>query len=140
MCLFLAITISALASNTLELSVKGMHCGGCEAKFRTKIEALKGITKVKEVSAINSYTSLEFNPEVISEEEIIKNLIASTGYAITKIEAKTTTNTAPKACCKSGQTTGSTSTSSCSQAKTPSSCTKTSNTTNENNKKTKNGK
>lgn len=114
------VLVIAVANNTLNLSVKGMHCGGCEAKFKSKAEALEGVLKVTQVSAVNATTTLEYNPAVASEEKIIKQLIEASGYTITKISSSNNNaNVAPKACCKSGQT-------SCNKTATNSSCNKTS--------------
>ncbi|QQR97212.1 MAG: heavy-metal-associated domain-containing protein [Sphingobacteriales bacterium] len=102
--LFLVLAIS-FATNTLNLNVKGMHCGGCEAKFKTKIQDVKGVTAVKEVSAANSVAVLEYNPAETSEEKIIKQLTESSGYTIAKVDSnEKSESTAPKSCCsKSGQ-------------------------------------
>jgi copper chaperone CopZ len=121
-----------MASNTLNINVKGMHCGGCETKFKSKAQAIDGVSAVKEVSAEKSMAVLEYNPAVISESEIIKQLTAQTGYEIANIDAGKTTEATTKSCCKSGQTSCNNKTASTSCDKKPAS---NSNTTKSKNKK-----
>jgi copper chaperone CopZ len=127
-CMF----ILGVASNTLNISVKGMHCGGCESKFKSKAQAINGISDVKEVSAEKSMAILEYNPSIISESDIIKQLTAQTGYEIANANAGKTTEVTTKSCCKSGQTSCNNKTASTSCDKKPAS---NSNTTKSKNKK-----
>lgn len=127
-CMF----ILGVASNTLNISVKGMHCGGCESKFKSKAQAINGISDVKEVSAEKSMAILEYNPSIISESDIIKQLTAQTGYEIANANAGKTTEVTTKSCCKSGQTSCNNKTASATCEKKPAS---NSNTTKSKNKK-----
>ena len=54
--ILLSAVISAqlMANTPLNLSVKGMHCGSCEKKFKTTAVGISGVVEVSAVSAVNS--------------------------------------------------------------------------------------
>ncbi len=101
--LLFAITFSAVfAKSTLNLTVKGMHCGGCETKFKSTAKDLNGITDITSVSSANNTAVIEYDEKVVSADKIIKTLAEQTGYTIT--DNKTTTvEGKPAACCQKGQ-------------------------------------
>jgi copper chaperone CopZ len=80
----LSILFSAqlFANSTLKLSVKGMHCGGCETKFKTVAADVKGVTEVTSVSASNSNAVIVFDEKTTSSEQIVKTLAEKTGYTV----------------------------------------------------------
>jgi copper chaperone len=94
----------AFAGNTLNLSVKGMHCGGCEDNFKAKAEKLDGVINVSDVSATNATATIEYDAAKTSEQEIIAQLTKQTGYAIATATSATTTETTKTAasCCSKG--------------------------------------
>jgi copper chaperone CopZ len=107
--LFIVLFISAFAENAiLNLKVTGMHCGGCEMKFKTEAAKIKGIEDVNEVSAEKGTASILYDPEVITAEKAIQSLAENTGYTITattsigvvQVEGK------PTSCCMMGQKSG----------------------------------
>lgn len=49
--LSVAVSAQLMANTTLNLSVKGMHCGSCEKKFKTAAGGISGIVEVSAVSA-----------------------------------------------------------------------------------------
>ena len=53
---------------TVNLSIQGMHCGGCAAKVSTALKALPG-TKVEEV-AVGS-ARISFDPHITSASALI---------------------------------------------------------------------
>ncbi len=104
--LFMAITFStAFAAKTLNLSVKGMHCGGCETKFKTVAEDINGITEVTSVSAANNNAVIVFDEKTTTEEKIIRTLAEQTGYTIssTNSSESITVSGKPAGCCMKGQ-------------------------------------
>lgn len=104
--LLVAITFSTIfAKSTLNLSVKGMHCGGCETKFKAKATDINGISDVTSVSSANSTAVIVYDEKVISADKIIQTLAAQTGYTITASTGNTTTTAEgkPAACCQKGQ-------------------------------------
>lgn len=104
--LLLVITFSTVfAKSTLNLSVKGMHCGGCETKFKTTATAIKGITEVKSVSAENSSAVVEYDEKTVSAQQIIKTLAEQTGYTVSASTGSevTTVEGKPAGCCQKGQ-------------------------------------
>ena len=104
--LLVAITFSAaFAKSTLNLSVKGMHCGGCETKFKSAATSIKGITEVKSVSAESSTAVVEFDEKAISAEKVVKSLAEQTGFTVSASTGATVTTAEgkPAACCAKGQ-------------------------------------
>lgn len=103
--LLMAITFSAVfAAKTLNLSVKGMHCGGCETKFKTVAADINGITEVTSVSASNSNAVIIYDEKATTEEKIIKSLAEQTGYTVSATTANGATATGtPAGCCMKGQ-------------------------------------
>lgn len=101
----IAITFSTIfAKSTLNLSVKGMHCGGCETKFTTTATNIKGITEVKSVSAANSTAVVEFDEKTITAENVVKSLADKTGYTITTTTGEIVNAAGtPAACCMKGE-------------------------------------
>lgn len=100
----LFISTSLIAGNTLSLSVKGMHCGGCETKFKTLATNINGIETVSEVSATEGTATIVYNEKVISAEKAIEELATQSGYtisAVTSMGAVSAEGT-PAACCKKG--------------------------------------
>ena len=104
--LLTAITLSTVfAKSTLNLSVKGMHCGGCETKFKTVATSIKGVTEVTSVSAANSSAVVEYDEKTITAEKVVESLAKETGYTITANSGATTTTATgtPAGCCQKGQ-------------------------------------
>lgn len=98
-------TSSTFANSTLKLSVKGMHCGGCETKFKTVAAGVKGVTEVTSVSASNNNAVLVFDEKSTSADLIVKTLAEKTGYTVevTSGAAVTSATGKPAGCCMSGQ-------------------------------------
>lgn len=96
---------AAFTKSTLNLSVKGMHCGGCETKFKTAASGINGITEVKSVSAANSVAVVEYDEKTISAEKVVKALADQTGFTVstTNGTAVTTATGKPASCCMQGQ-------------------------------------
>lgn len=104
--LFLLIAISfsaAFANKTLNLSVKGMHCGGCEMKFKSVASDIEGIKEVSSVSASNSNAVIIYDEKATTEEKVIKALAEQTGYTVAATNGTTTATGKPAGCCMSGQ-------------------------------------
>jgi copper chaperone CopZ len=104
--LLLAVTFTTVfANSTLNLSVKGMHCGGCETKFKSAATAVNGVTAVKSVSAANSTAVIEYDEKTVSAQELIKALADKTGYTIAASTGSevTTAEGKPAGCCQKGQ-------------------------------------
>ena len=104
--LLMAITFSAVfATSTINLSVKGMHCGGCETKFKSAATAINGVTEVVSVSAANSSAVIVYDEKTVSAEKIIKTLADQTGYTVSATTGTTVTKAEgkPAGCCQKGQ-------------------------------------
>ena len=104
--LLLGFGMIALAeSSLLQLKVTGMHCGGCEAKFKTVAAGIKGIEEVKAVSAADGTASILYNPSLISAEKAIQSLAENTGYTVTATTSLGTVQSEgkPAGCCMKGE-------------------------------------
>ncbi|MFN8236774.1 MAG: heavy metal-associated domain-containing protein [Chitinophagales bacterium] len=103
--LSVVIAVTVFAGNSLNLTVKGMHCGGCETKFKSTAASINGITEVSSVSAANSNAVVVIDEKVISAESAIKQLAEQTGYTVSLNTAAGTVSSsgAPAGCCMKGQ-------------------------------------
>ncbi|MFN8295451.1 MAG: heavy-metal-associated domain-containing protein [Chitinophagales bacterium] len=95
--------LSVYANKTLNLSVKGMHCGGCEMKFKSAASDIEGIKEVSSVSASNSNAVIIYDEKTTTEEKVIKALAEQTGYTVSAVSGTTTATGKPAGCCMSGQ-------------------------------------
>ncbi len=103
--LSIVFTTQLFANSTLNLSVKGMHCGGCETKFKTVATGINGIKEVTSVSASNSNAVIVYDEKATTSDNIVKSLAEQTGYtvSVTSGAAVTTATGKPAGCCMSGQ-------------------------------------
>lgn len=103
--LSLVISAQLFANTTLNLSVKGMHCGGCETKFKTAASDISGIKEVVSVSAANSNAVVIYDEKATSADKIVKSLADQTGYtvSVTSGAAASTAVGKPAGCCMAGQ-------------------------------------
>jgi copper chaperone CopZ len=101
----LFLTVMAMAKSTLNLTVKGMHCSGCETKFKTAAAGIKGIEAVNEVSASTGTAVIVFDEKAISAEEAIKALAEKSGFTVSASSNGTTVtaNGKPSGCCMDGK-------------------------------------
>ncbi|WP_394752898.1 heavy-metal-associated domain-containing protein [Crenothrix sp.] len=65
---------------SIELTVLGMKCGGCESNVSTKLAAVDGVAAVKASSA-NKSVSVDFDPDKTSMDAI-KSIIQAAGYSV----------------------------------------------------------
>jgi Zn2+/Cd2+-exporting ATPase len=106
--LLLAFSLVVLAeSSLLNLKVNGMHCGGCENKFKASATQIKGIEEVTAVSASEGTATIRYDASLISAEKAIQSLAESTGYTITATTSlgMVQSEGKPAGCCQKGQST-----------------------------------
>ena len=72
---------------SLDLSVEGMTCGGCENKVRAALTGIDGVVEAKKVCSESDRASLTYDPSVVSKEEIMSALKEKTGYAIAVVKS-----------------------------------------------------
>ena len=96
-------SLSLFANKTLSLSVKGMHCGGCEVKFKSVAADIEGIKEVSSVSASNSNAVIIYDEKTTTEEKVIKALAEQTGYTVSAVSGTTPATGKPAGCCMAGQ-------------------------------------
>lgn len=101
-CMLSAVSF---AGNSLTLNVKGMHCVGCETKFKSAAASVKGIEEVKSVSAAEGSAVVTYDEKVISAEDAIKALAENSGFGVTATteQGAVTAEGKPAACCMKGQ-------------------------------------
>ena len=93
------------ANTTLNLTVSGMHCGGCETKFKTAATGIKGIIGVTSVSAANGNAVIVYDEKQITPEGAVKELADRSGFTVSANTgaALTSATGVPAACCIKGQ-------------------------------------
>ena len=104
--LFAGIFFSPLYSNSiLNLNVKGMHCGGCEVKFKSAAAEVNGIKEVTSISAANGNAVISFDEKVITAEKVVQELASKSGFGIsaTTVDGISTSEGKPAGCCMKGQ-------------------------------------
>ena len=67
-------------SETVDLTVTGMKCGGCEANVKTKLNSLEGVISVVALSK-EKKVEVEFDPEA-TNLKAISLAIHEAGYSV----------------------------------------------------------
>jgi copper chaperone len=67
-------------TESVELTVTGMKCGGCEANVKTKLNAIAGVLMVN-ASSRDKKVSVEFDAEKTGLDAI-KAAIAEAGFTV----------------------------------------------------------
>ena len=83
---------------SLNLNVVGMTCAGCENKVKAALGGIDGIVETQNVDAETDMATLTYDPEVVSEEDIIEALSSKTGYSITVVKSAGMTDKDSKGC------------------------------------------
>jgi copper chaperone len=65
---------------SIELTVLGMKCGGCESNVSTKLAAVDGVVAVK-ASSSNKSVSVDFDTDKTSLDAI-KGVIQAAGFSV----------------------------------------------------------
>jgi len=68
-------------ADTLDLTVTGMTCGGCENAITRTLTRLEGVSAARATHQAN-HVSVTFDPGKVSPADI-KERIAALGYAVT---------------------------------------------------------
>ena len=109
--LIMAFSLSTFAGEPnqakVNLNVKGMKCGGCEAKVKNVLGDMEGVVSTEEVSSAKGSVTLTIDKTKTSEKAVAAALADKTGYDVTVVA-----NGAPvevkgnekAACCTKGQT------------------------------------
>ena len=84
---------------SLNLSVKGMTCAGCENKVKAALTGIDGVVETKKVCSESDRASLTYDPSVVSEEQIMAVLKEKTGYAIAVVKSAGMTEADAKKAC-----------------------------------------
>ncbi|HNE49805.1 MAG TPA: heavy-metal-associated domain-containing protein [Chitinophagales bacterium] len=100
--LSVAVSAQLMANTTLNLSVKGMHCGSCEKKFKTAAGGISGIVEVSAVSAESNNAVVVYDEKTTTSDKVIKALADKTGYTVSASNEATAVGK-PTSCCMKGQ-------------------------------------
>jgi len=84
---------------SLDMSVIGMTCGGCENKVKAALGGIDGVVETKKVCSDSDKASVTFDPSVVTAEEIMDALGEKTGYSISVVKSAGMTDKDAKACC-----------------------------------------
>ena len=96
-------SLAIFAKSTLNLDVKGMHCGGCEVKFKSVATGIAGVTEVTSVSAADSKAVIVFDEKIISTEKLVAALATQTGWSVSASNGTVVATGKPTGCCAKGQ-------------------------------------
>lgn len=84
----------------VNLSVKGMKCGGCEAKIKSILSETKGVVSTEKVSASEGSAVVIIDTKVTSDKAVATALADKSGYDVKiSTEAKAVKGNAKAACC-----------------------------------------
>ncbi len=105
----LALGFSVMAGEPdqakVNLNVKGMKCGGCEAKVKNILKDIEGVVSTEEVSSEKGAVAITIDKSKISESAVASALADKSGYDVTVVSNGVQTKGNPKAaCCVKGQT------------------------------------
>jgi mercuric ion transport protein len=74
---------------SLEVSISGMTCAGCEQKVQTNVAKLEGVKNVKALSAVGR-AFVEYSPS-LADTAKIRAAITDAGFIVTGFKPATTT-------------------------------------------------
>lgn len=94
---FKSYSDDTVQTKTINVSITGMTCGGCESKVNSHLSKTKGIVS-NSVSYKDGNAVITFNPLEISEEDVIK-AVNSTGFNCSKADKSACSH---KGVCKGG--------------------------------------
>lgn len=67
-------------SESIELTVTGMKCGGCETNVKEKLQAVTGVSSVQ-ADFKNNRVSVEFDRSLVTLDSI-KSVITAAGFTV----------------------------------------------------------
>jgi copper chaperone CopZ len=109
--LIMAFSLSTFAGEPnqakVNLNVKGMKCGGCEAKVKNVLGDMEGVVSTEEVSSAKGSVMLTIDKTKTSEKAVAAALADKTGYDVTVVAdgaAVEVKGNEKAACCSKGQT------------------------------------
>lgn len=87
LALMMLISFSAFAGESVQvkLNVKGMKCGGCEAKVTSVLKDIKGVESTQEVSSEKGSVTVTIDKDATTESAVASALAAKTGYDVTVV-------------------------------------------------------
>lgn len=88
----------------VNLNVKGMKCGGCEAKVKNILNNIDGVVSTEEVSSEKGFVAITIDKNKISETAVASALADKSGYDVTIAGKTEEVKGNPKAaCCVKGE-------------------------------------
>lgn len=89
----------------VNLEIKGMKCGGCEAKIKSILKDVNGVVNTEKVSASEGSAVLVIDTKKTSDKQVATILADKSGYDVKVVSGKATSKTIAgnkKAACCSG--------------------------------------
>lgn len=86
----------------VNLEIKGMKCGGCEAKIKSILKDVDGVVSTESVSASEGTASIVIDKKKISDSKLATILADKSGYDVKVVSGtntKTVTGNKKAACC-----------------------------------------
>jgi copper chaperone CopZ len=79
-----ATTVKAVSGKTIQMSLSGLHCGGCTVKVRRALLKVTGV-KAAEVNAQKQSAHIRFQKTAPSEAKL-RAAVEATGYQVKSIK------------------------------------------------------
>lgn len=76
----------------INMSIKGMTCGGCESSVRASLEKIDGVVKVCAISYKDNMAVVVVDPAKV-KNEVLTTTVSNKGYAVEIIPAVATSGT-----------------------------------------------
>lgn len=76
----------------INMSIKGMTCGGCESSVRASLEKIEGVVKVCAISYKDNMAVVVIDPSK-TKTDVLTTAVSNKGYAVEVIPAVATTTT-----------------------------------------------
>lgn len=76
----------------INMSIKGMTCGGCESSVRASLEKIEGVVKVCAISYKDNMAVVVIDPAK-TKTDVLTTAVSNKGYAVEVIPAVATTTT-----------------------------------------------
>jgi copper chaperone CopZ len=100
------ISVAAFAvqpgQSQVNLQIKGMKCGGCEAKIKSILKDVNGVVSTQSVSASEGTAVLVIDKKKTSEKQVATILADKSGYDVKVVSgtsSKTVQGNKKAACC-----------------------------------------
>lgn len=102
--LLMSVSVYALQPGQAQvnLQIKGMKCGGCEAKIKSILKDVKGVVSTESISAAEGTAVVIIDQKLTSDKTLASVLADKSGYDVkvsSNTSSKTVKGNSKAACC-----------------------------------------